>query len=59
MSAHTHFLWHLLEELQADAKVTAHLAPARLGALLDPESYTGLATEFVDRVLAHAPSTSE
>jgi 3-carboxy-cis,cis-muconate cycloisomerase len=43
---------HLLEELQADAAITAHLRPERLAELLDPASYTGLAGEFVDRVLA-------
>jgi 3-carboxy-cis,cis-muconate cycloisomerase len=43
---------HLLQELQADAAVTAHLPPERLAELLDPASYTGLAGEFVDRVLA-------
>jgi 3-carboxy-cis,cis-muconate cycloisomerase len=44
---------HLLDALCADPAVTAHLAPERLQALLDPESYTGLAGAFVDRVLAH------
>jgi 3-carboxy-cis,cis-muconate cycloisomerase len=43
---------HLLDALRADPAVTAHLAPERLQALLDPESYTGLAGAFVDRVLA-------
>ena len=43
---------HLGEVLAADPEVTAHLAPERLRALLDPENYTGLAGAFVDRVLA-------
>jgi 3-carboxy-cis,cis-muconate cycloisomerase len=49
----------LLDELGADAAVTAHLAPARLGELLDPGNYTGLAAEFVDRVLARALTRSD
>jgi 3-carboxy-cis,cis-muconate cycloisomerase len=43
---------HLLDEVEADEAITAHLPPERLAALLDPASYTGLAGEFVDRVLA-------
>ena len=43
---------HLLEELQADAAITAHLPPERLVELLEPSNYTGFAAEFVDRVLA-------
>jgi 3-carboxy-cis,cis-muconate cycloisomerase len=50
---------HLLEELQADAAITAHLPRERLVELLDPGNYTGLAAEFVDRVLARAPGKSE
>jgi 3-carboxy-cis,cis-muconate cycloisomerase len=50
---------HLLEELQADATITAHLRPDRLVALLDPVSYTGLAAEFVDRVLASGAGKPE
>jgi 3-carboxy-cis,cis-muconate cycloisomerase len=50
---------HLLEELQADAAVTAHLPPQRLAELLDPRNYTGLAGAFVDRVLARAPGKSD
>jgi 3-carboxy-cis,cis-muconate cycloisomerase len=50
---------HLLEELQADAAITAHLPRERLVELLDPRNYTGLAAEFVDRVLARAPGKSE
>ncbi len=38
--------------LSAEPSVTAHLSPARIAALLDPENYTGLAGAFVDRVLA-------
>jgi 3-carboxy-cis,cis-muconate cycloisomerase len=48
----------LLEELQADSAVTAHLPPERLAELLDPRNYTGLAAEFVDRVLARVPAKS-
>lgn len=50
---------HLLDELQADAAITAHLPTERLAALLDPASYTGLAGEFVDRVLARAATPSD
>jgi 3-carboxy-cis,cis-muconate cycloisomerase len=49
---------HLLEELQADAAITAHLPPQRLALLLDPRNYTGLAGAFVDRVLAQEPARS-
>jgi 3-carboxy-cis,cis-muconate cycloisomerase len=49
---------HLLEELQADAAITTHLPPQRLVELLDPQNYTGLAAEFVDRVLARGPGKS-
>jgi 3-carboxy-cis,cis-muconate cycloisomerase len=42
---------HLLDVLRAAPAITAHLSPERLEALLDPESYTGLAGAFVDRVL--------
>jgi adenylosuccinate lyase len=34
--------------------VTAHLTPAQIEELLNPEHYTGLAGQFVDRVLAAA-----
>jgi 3-carboxy-cis,cis-muconate cycloisomerase len=50
---------HLLEELQADRTITAHLPPQRLGELLDPVNYTGLAVAFVDRVLARAATKSD
>ncbi len=46
---------HLLEVLRAEPRVGAHLSAERLEALLDPESYTGLAGAFVDRV---SPSRS-
>jgi adenylosuccinate lyase len=42
----------LLEVLSADAAVTAHLSPADLAAALEPRAYLGMATKFVDRVLA-------
>jgi 3-carboxy-cis,cis-muconate cycloisomerase len=50
---------HLLDELQADPGVTSHLSPARLVELLDPARYTGLAGEFVDRVLAREAGNSD
>jgi 3-carboxy-cis,cis-muconate cycloisomerase len=50
---------HLLDELQADAAITVHLPPQHLGELLDPRNYTGLAAEFVDRVLARAATKSD
>jgi 3-carboxy-cis,cis-muconate cycloisomerase len=50
---------HLLDELQADATITEHLPPQRLGELLDPRNYTGLAAEFVDRVLARGATKSD
>jgi 3-carboxy-cis,cis-muconate cycloisomerase len=50
---------HLLDELQADATITAHLPPQRLGELLDPVNYTGLAAAFVDRVLARGATNSD
>jgi 3-carboxy-cis,cis-muconate cycloisomerase len=43
---------HLLEVLRAEPRVTAHLSRAQIEALLDPERYTGLASAFVDRVVA-------
>ena len=45
---------HLLDVLRADPRATAHLSPAQLEALLDPEGYTGLAGAFVDRVVAQS-----
>jgi 3-carboxy-cis,cis-muconate cycloisomerase len=50
---------HLLDELQADPTITAHLPPQRLGELLDPVNYTGHAAAFVDRVLARAATRSD
>jgi 3-carboxy-cis,cis-muconate cycloisomerase len=40
----------LRELLAGDVRVTAHLTPAQIDALLRPEAYTGLAGEFVDRI---------
>ena len=40
------------ELLAADPLVAQHLSPARITELLDPTGYTGLATHFVDQVLA-------
>jgi len=42
----------LLETLAADPAVTAHLSPADLAAALEPRAYLGMASTFVDRVLA-------
>jgi 3-carboxy-cis,cis-muconate cycloisomerase len=50
---------HLLDEMQADPAITAHLPPQRLAELLEPGNYTGLAAEFVDRVLARAATGSD
>jgi 3-carboxy-cis,cis-muconate cycloisomerase len=50
---------HLREELLAEPQITAHLAAERLDALLDPDNYTGLAAEFVDRVVASGPTGSD
>jgi 3-carboxy-cis,cis-muconate cycloisomerase len=50
---------HLLGELEADPAITAHLPPERLAKLLDPANYTGLAGEFVDRVLARQATNSD
>ncbi len=41
----------LLDVLIADVEICRHLSVERLRALLEPESYTGLAGAFVDRVL--------
>ena len=50
---------HLGEELRADPEVSAHLSGDRLDQLLDPGNYTGLAAQFVDRVLAQDPDSSD
>jgi 3-carboxy-cis,cis-muconate cycloisomerase len=50
---------HLGEELRADPEVGAHLSGERLDQLLDPGNYTGLAAQFVDRVLAQDPGSSD
>ncbi len=42
---------HLLQVLQADARIAPLLDAERLAALFDPLSYAGEATAFVDRVL--------
>jgi 3-carboxy-cis,cis-muconate cycloisomerase len=49
---------HLRDALAADAQVTRHLSAARLDELLDPANYTGRAAEFVERVLAQYPASS-
>ncbi|MCE2490922.1 MAG: adenylosuccinate lyase, partial [Anaerolineae bacterium] len=40
------------ELLAADPRITRHLSREQISKLLDPAGYTGLATAFVDRVLA-------
>ncbi|HEY6912804.1 MAG TPA: 3-carboxy-cis,cis-muconate cycloisomerase [Myxococcales bacterium] len=42
----------LLETLSADPAVTAHFSPRDLAAALEPGAYLGMASAFVDRVLA-------
>jgi 3-carboxy-cis,cis-muconate cycloisomerase len=42
----------LLETLASDPAVTAHVSRADLAAALEPSAYLGMATTFVDRVLA-------
>jgi 3-carboxy-cis,cis-muconate cycloisomerase len=42
----------LLETLASDPAVTAHVSRADLAAALEPSTYLGMATAFVDRVLA-------
>jgi 3-carboxy-cis,cis-muconate cycloisomerase len=49
----------LREELLAEAAVTAHLSAEEIDALLAPESYLGLATRFVDRVLGREVDENE
>ena len=44
------------ELLAADSRITRHLSREQISMLLDPAGYTGLATEFVDRVLADTVS---
>jgi 3-carboxy-cis,cis-muconate cycloisomerase len=50
---------HLRDALAEDSEITEHLSPERLDGLLDPRNYTGLAAEFVDRVLAQRPGRSD
>jgi 3-carboxy-cis,cis-muconate cycloisomerase len=45
----------LKELLLADPRVAKHLTAAQLDELLDPTKYTGLASQFVDRVVAGQP----
>ena len=42
----------LLETLASDPAVIAHLSRADLAAALEPSAYLGMATAFIDRVLA-------
>jgi 3-carboxy-cis,cis-muconate cycloisomerase len=50
---------HLRDSLAEDSEITRHLSTERLDELLDPRNYTGLAAEFVDRVLAQRPGRSD
>jgi 3-carboxy-cis,cis-muconate cycloisomerase len=43
---------HLRVVLSADRAVTKHLSATEIEALFDPLSYTGMAQQFIDRVLA-------
>jgi 3-carboxy-cis,cis-muconate cycloisomerase len=43
---------HLRIVLSADGAVTKHLSASEIDALFDPLSYTGMAQQFIDRVLA-------
>ena len=45
----------LKELLLADPRIAKHLTADQLDALLDPTKYTGLASQFVDRVVAGQP----
>jgi 3-carboxy-cis,cis-muconate cycloisomerase len=45
--------------LQQDPEVAMHLTPERLRGALDPLAYTGLSSQFVDRVLAAVGHSSE
>ena len=47
---------HLREVLFADGEVTAHLNREQIQSLFDPLKYTGVASQFIDRVLAEAQS---
>jgi 3-carboxy-cis,cis-muconate cycloisomerase len=44
--------------LAADSRVTAHLDPAAIEALLDPTAYTGLCAEMAREGAARARSTA-
>jgi adenylosuccinate lyase len=44
--------------LAADARVSAHLTPAQIDALLDPSRYTGLCRQFAERAAGHARETA-
>lgn len=50
---------HLRDELLAESAISAHLSAECVDELVDPHNYTGLAAEFVDRVLAHGPGRSD
>ncbi|PYX21001.1 MAG: 3-carboxy-cis,cis-muconate cycloisomerase [Acidobacteria bacterium] len=43
---------HLREVLSADAEVSSRLTVAELEKLFDPQNYTGMASQFVDRAIA-------
>jgi 3-carboxy-cis,cis-muconate cycloisomerase len=43
---------HLRQVLSADAEVSSRLTAAELEKLFDPQNYTGMASQFVDRAIA-------
>ena len=43
---------HLREVLSADVEVSSRLTAAELEKLFDPQNYTGMASQFVDRAIA-------
>lgn len=45
---------HLREVLNVDGEVTAHLNREQIQGLFDPRKYTGVASQFIERVLAEA-----
>lgn len=47
---------HLRDVLSEDKRVTAQLASADLAKLFEPEAYTGVAADFIDRLLASIKS---
>jgi 3-carboxy-cis,cis-muconate cycloisomerase len=42
---------HLRDVINDDQKIAKHLSPQQLDKLFDPRNYTGIACEFIDRVI--------